>query len=227
MYKRKKYETFFDLEGLSLRYRLLTLGEYDYYTELYNNKIMHPYFLYEEIFYLCNLNTDQKFDNNLPAGCFVTAGQVIYHLSGEGNKKEKLLFDIAAVRKKHPIDSMYNHMRSVVLMAFSSYKLSDLNELTRDEFIELFVIAENYLTKTNPNFLRLDLYQIYEEQIEGKTKEEPKKEKAVYQNENAELEKQLGYWEIENAKKLYEEEQKKIAANKENLERIDRMRRQK
>lgn len=117
-------------------------------------------------------------------------------------------------------------MRSVILMAFHSYKLSDIYDLTRDEFIELFVIAENLLTKTNPNFIRLDLYQIYEEQIEDKSKK-PEVEKKVYQNENAELEKSLGYWEIENAKKLYEEEQKKIAENRANLERIDRMRKQK
>jgi hypothetical protein len=226
MNKRKKYEIHFDVEGLVLQFRLLTIGEYEYYTELYNSKKVHPYFIFEEIFNVCDLNSSTKYDNKLPAGCFVTAGETVYILSGDGNKKEKLLFDIAAVRKRNPLDSMYSHMRAVIMMAFHSYKLNDIYDLTRDEFIELFVIAENFLTKTNPNFVRLDLHQIYEEQIEGKTKE-PVVEKKVYQNENAELEKSLGYWEIENAKKLYEEEQKKIAENKANLERIDRMRKQK
>ncbi len=226
MNKRKKYEIYFDVEGLVLQFRLLTIGEYEYYTDLYNSQKMHPYFIFEEIFNTCNLNQNIKYDNNLPVGCFITAGETAYILSGDSNKKEKLLFDIASMRKKHPMDSMYSHMRSVILMAFHSYKLSDIYDLTRDEFIELFVIAENLLTKTNPNFIRLDLYQIYEEQIEGKSKK-PEVEKKVYQNENAELEKSLGYWEIENAKKLYEEEQKKIAENRANLERIDRMRKQK
>lgn len=224
---RKKYQIHFDVEGLVLQFRLLTIGEFNYYTRLYNDKTIHPYFIYEEIFDLCNLNQNENFNNNLPAGCFVTAGETIYVLSGDGNKKEKLLFDIAAVRKQYPLDSMQSHMQAVIMMAFHSYKLTDIQNLTRDEFIELFVVAENYLTKTNPNFIRLDLYQIYEEQIEGKGKEEPKKEQAVYVNENEQLEKSLGYWEIENAKKLYEEEQKKIAETQAKLEQFDRIRKQK
>ncbi len=228
MRKEKKYKIHFNIEGLDLEFRLLTLGEYEYFTEKHNDGKIHRFFIYEEIFNLCNLNKAINFNDRLPIGCFITTGETIYVLSGDGNQKEKLLFDIAAVRKKNPIDSMYSHMRAVILMAFQSYKLSDIYDLTRDEFIELFVIAENYLTKTNANFVRLDLHQIYEEQIEGKGKEsQPVREKAVYKNENEELEKSLGYWEIENAKKLYEEEQNKIAETQKKLENFDRMRKQK
>ena len=75
-------------------------------------------------------------------------------------------------------------MRAVLFMAFHSYKLADLKQLTRNELIELFVVAENALTKREPDFIRLDLEKLFngdseEETEEAKEKEGSKKKRFV------------------------------------------------
>ena len=87
---------------------------------------------------------------------------------------------------------------SVIMMSFYSYKLKDLKLMTRNELIELFVIAENMLGKTNPNYQKLDLQKIYEE---NNNVEKPKK---IFKAENEELERALGAFKIDEAEKLYQ-----------------------
>ena len=213
-----KYKMEFKAEGVTLYFRLLNIGEYNSIRKKYLTSKQHPYFIYEEIFNLCGLNTNLS--QNVPIGCIISCGEYILHLCSE-TTPDKLLFDIAAVRKENPVDSLNEHMRSVIMMVFSSYKLKELNEMTRDEFIETFVIAENIATKMNPGFQRLDLYKIYEEQIEKKEKP-PIVNDVPYQNENKELEQALGYWNLEDAKTLYEEEKKQARLSKAQLEKLDK-----
>ena len=93
----------------------------------------------------------------------VSTGELIYYLSSEGDK-DKILFDIAKYRKRNPDNSIMQYMMSVIMMSFHSYKLKDLKLMTRNELIELFVIAENMLSKTNPNYQKL-IYKKYMKKI--------------------------------------------------------------
>jgi hypothetical protein len=70
------------------------------------------------------------------------------------------------------------------------------------------------LTKTNPNYNKLDLQKIYEE---NNKVEKPKK---VFKAENSELEKALGAFKIEEAEELL----KKEKLNKDQLRKLDQRR---
>jgi len=204
-------------------FRLLTLREVEYYDRLLKGGIMLPFFVYELIFEKCFLGNHILLDNEMKVGYIISTGQLIYYLSTD-TEKDKILFDIASARLKNPIDSIYEHMRAVILMAFNSYKLSDLKQLTRNELIELFVVGENALTKREPNFIRLDLEKIFNgetEETEAPKKEAPKQKKR-FVAENAELERILGDTMIEEAEELAREEQ---TLSKADLRRLDSMRR--
>ena len=204
-------------------FRLLTLREVEYYDRLLKGGIMLPFFVYELIFEKCFLGNHILLDNEMKVGYIISTGQLIYYLSTD-TEKDKILFDIANARLKNPIDSIYEHMRAVILMAFNSYKLSDLKQLTRNELIELFVVGENALTKREPNFIRLDLEKIFNgetEETEAPKKEAPKQKKR-FVAENAELERILGDTMIEEAEELAREQQ---TLSKADLRRLDSMRR--
>ena len=115
-------------------------------------------------------------------------------------------------------------MRAVVISAIPRYTLFDIDNLSEKEFIKCFVIAENILSKTNPNFQRLDLKEIYDN-LNG-TKEE---KKPIVQKENVEqLEQALGHWKLEEARQLFEQQElekqklNKISLSKEELAALDR-----
>tara|TARA_Y100000592_G_C5399376_1_gene282313 strand:- start:195 stop:752 length:558 start_codon:yes stop_codon:yes gene_type:complete len=185
---------------------------------------MLPFFVYELIFEKCFLGNSILLDSEMKAGYIISTGHLIYYLSTDVDK-EKILFDIAGARLKNPIDSIYEHLRAVILMAFHSYKLSDLKQLTRNELIELFVVAENALTKREPNFIRLDLEKLFngdseEESEKPKKKEGSKKKRFVA--ENAELERILGDTMIEEAEELAQQER---TLSIDELRKLDSMRR--
>ena len=205
-------------------FRLLTLREVEYYDRLLKGGVMLPFFVYELIFEKCFLGNSMLLDSEMKAGYIISTGHLIYYLSTDIDI-EKILFDIAGARLKNPIDSIYEHMRAVILMAFHSYKLADLKQLTRNELIELFVVAENALTKREPNFIRLDLEKLFNGDSEEET-EEPKKKKGSKKKrfvaENAELERILGDTMIEEAEELARQE-KTLSINE--LRKLDSMRR--
>ena len=204
------------------KFRILSLRETEYFSKILEGGIEPPFFIYEEIFDACYLGRPALLRENIKAGYIISIGRLILYLSRDEDK-EKLLFDIAAIRKVNPVDSIYEHMRAVVLMAFKSYTLRDLKGLTRNEFIELFVVAENALTKSMPDFLRLDLEKIYNDSNESK-KETPKGRK-IFKAENEELERALGAFKIEEARELEREEKKQVLSKKQ-LAKLDRARRQ-
>ena len=186
-------------DDVSFKFRLLTLKEVNYYTVLLEGGFEPSFFIYEDIFSKCFLGKASFISEHLKAGYTISTGGLIYYLSSEGDK-DKILFDIAKYRKRNPEDSIIQYMISVILMSFRNYKLKELKLMTRNELIELFVVAENMLGKTNPDYKKLDLQKIYEE---NNKVEKPKK---VFKAENSELEKALGAFKIEEAEELMKKE---------------------
>lgn len=215
---KSNYEFFeIEFEMHSYVFRGLTIKESKFFNSLLKSKSIHPYYLYEQIFELIYVGNIHYLNEKTPIGHMITIGNLAYWLSLDHNQID-ILFEIAKVRKVNPVDTIYEHMRSVIFTAFKSYTFEDVENLTKNKFIELFVVAENILTKNTPNFIRLDVKKIYDD-ING-IKEEPKKETKVDSDVDKELMKQQvrelnsasGYWEKEEAeeknRKLMEEELK-------------------
>ena len=205
-------------EGLEFQFRLLSMREYRLFNKMIVGGLMPPIFIYEDIFELCFFGKVEFLPNVLPIGYIMTIGELIYHLSG-AQKSDQILFDIAEERKKNPGDTIFEHMRAVIITAIPRYTLFDIDNLTEKEFIKCFVIAENILSKVNPSFVKLDLKSIYDE-MHG-IKEEP-----IVQKENVEkLEQALGHWKVEEARQLYEAEQKKVKLSEAELDALDKAKR--
>ena len=213
---KELYNIEFD-DGIEFQFRLLSMREYRLFNKMILGGSMPPFFYYEDIFKLCSLDGVGFYPDNLPMGCIISTGELIYYLSGS-QEAVQLLVDIAEERKKNPGDSIFEHMRAVIITAIPRYTLFDIDNLTEEEFIKCFVIAENILSKMNPGFARLDLKEIYEK-LTGKKEEE----KPIVQSENVEkLEQALGHWKVEEARQLYEQEQRKVKLTDADLEALDR-----
>lgn len=208
-----------NFDNVSFTFRLLTLGEFERFNKLLNNGVIAPVFLYEEIFNLCTEN--RYLGNNLknPVGPVISTGNLIYNLSGNKEGKEFLL-DIAETRKNINPDSLFEHMRTTILSAFTSYTPRNIKSMTEKEFIETFVMAENKLSKTIQGFQRIDLKAIYDEiyNPESKTKEEKKKKEVIHNVEK--MEQEIGYWEVQEAENKFIEEEKERLA-REHLRKLD------
>jgi hypothetical protein len=200
-------------------FRLLTLGEFNRFNKLLSNRVITPFFLYEEIFNLC---TDYKYEylsKNVVAGHAISTGNLIYHLSGDKEGKD-FLFEIAQKRQELKPDSLYEHMKIIILTAFSSYTPKSILDMTEKEFIFNFVSAENKLAKTKEGFQRLDLKAIYDELYNPKPKkEDTKKEDKVVHNVEK-MEQEIGYWEVQEAEQRFlQEERQRLKA--EYLKKLD------
>jgi uncharacterized small protein (DUF1192 family) len=200
-------------------FRLLTLGEFNRFNKLLTNRVIAPFFLYEEIFNLC---TDYKYEylsKNVVAGHAISTGNLIYYLSGDKEGKD-FLFEIARKREELKPDSLYEHMKIIILTAFSSYTPKSILDMTEKEFIFNFVSAENKLAKTKEGFQRLDLKAIYDELYNpNPKKEENKKQDEVVHNVEK-MEQEIGYWEVQEAEQRFlQEERQRLKA--EYLKKLD------
>lgn len=206
--------------GIEFQFRLLSMREYKLFNKVISGGLTPPFFVFEDVFKLCFLGDASYIPDSCSVGYLITTGQLIYHLSGS-QEAVQLLVDIAEERKRNPNDSIFEHMRAVVITAIPRYTLFDIDNLTEKEFIKCFVIAENILSKMNPNFQRLDLKEIYDN-LTGKVKEE----KPIVQKENVEkLEQALGHWKVEEARQLYEQERRKVTLTEKELEALDKAKR--
>lgn len=216
---KSNYEFFeIEFEMHSYVFRGLTIKESKFFNSLLKSKSIHPYYLYEQIFELVYVGNLYYLNEKTPIGHMITIGNLAYWLSLDHNQID-ILFEIAKVRKVNPVDTIYEHMRSVIFTAFKSYKFEEIESLTKNKFIELFVVAENILTKNTPNFVRLDVKKIYDDIYgikEPEKKEEVKQESSIdkesMRQQVKELNSAAGYWEKEEAeeknRKLMEEELK-------------------
>lgn len=199
---------------LSFEFRLLKIKEFNLFNKLLVGGI-HEYLIYEEIFDICYIGNYRYLSDSIPIGYIITTGSLIYNLSG-ADSSDNFLFKIAEQRKEQNPNSLLEHMKGIIYIAFSSISPKDIDEMTENQLIKTFVSAENVLAKQNENFVRIDLKKIYDE-LNGIV-DKPKKE---YVSDNEMLEKELGYWNLQEAEnKLIQEEKQKLS--KEVLRSLDR-----
>jgi len=195
----------------SFVFRNLTIKESKIFIEIMESRSMMPLILYEEIFNLVYIGNASYLSEKTPIGYLITIGQLALKLSAE-EKQTDILFKIARVRKKNNLSTVYEHMRSVIISVFKAYKLSEIESMTQDEFVELFVVAENVMTKTTANFKRLDLKALYDS-VNAPPKKEDAKE-VVHNNidvssvasDMSTLENSVGHWEKQEAEEKYRKE---------------------
>ncbi len=196
-------------ELVSFEFKLLKIKEFNLFDKLLKGGNMPPFFIYEEIFNLCFIGNLGFLPKTLPIGYIITTGQLIHKLSG-GDSGEEFLLNIARERQRQPANSIYEHMKSVILWAFSAISLKDIENMTEKEFIRNFVTAENLLIKTKPDYKLLDLKKIHEEIFETATPEKPTTEA---RHDHQAMEQELGYWEVKEAEdKFIQEEIERIKA---------------
>lgn len=200
-------------------FRGLNLKESKYFLELINQKKLPSYYLYEQIFNLIYVGDILFLSDKLPIGHAITIGELALSLALD-ESKDDILFEIASARKKYTLDTLEMHMISVIMVAFPSYKYSELQIIDKKEFVKLFVIAENILTKTKPEYIRLDLKKIYDDLHKEEIKQTVEPEKINdqekyqepegmqhFQNDTEQLRGAVGYWEVQEAEEKVRKEE--------------------
>ena len=173
-------------------YRLLTIQEYKRLNVLRNVRPFYKWELEEEVFSYCYLGKASLLNESIPAGASISIGKLILWLSGDCDTIA-VAKDIAISRKLNPANTLHEYMRAVILSAFPSYKLEDIESWNRLEFIRKFTVSENILKKKDESYEFLDLNKI------GKS-EEKKKESTKpidFAAENAAIMKSQNRMDVE------------------------------
>ena len=164
---------------------------------------MNEWTLYDTVFDRCYLGNSSLINEDIPFGMTLTIGKFIMYLSGDCDQ-ETLTKDIFTARSIHPNNTVHEYMRAAIVMAFPTYNLEHMDVWTRSEFIRKFVIAENILSKQNPEYKMLDLSEI--KSVEEYNKEQSQKNNNVknidFARQNAQIQKAMGPWKNEEAESL-------------------------
>jgi hypothetical protein len=190
------YQTYIPEHDLVFTFRLLTLKEYEVFRKLGDGGVLPPYSLAEEVFNRCFLGDPELISGNIPAGVTISIGQLILFLSGEVDP-ETLKKEIAELRAQHEVDDITTYMQAVILEAFPTYTLSDIDSWTRNDLVRHFVLAENVLCKRDSKRQPLDLKAI-------KTRQEVERGRKTshginFEEENKAIRRAVGASDIEEA----------------------------
>lgn len=156
--------------GESFSWRLLTLKEYRIFRALRESGAVHPYLLHDQVFDRCYQGIGDLVDPLLPAGIFVAMGELIMWLSGDCAGSTQVE-DIMMARQAYPAESVHEHMKRVVLLAFPSYTLEDIEDWARPEFIRKFTISEALLVNRGIGYEPLDPKHILTPEQQAKRKQ--------------------------------------------------------
>lgn len=143
--------------GQSFTWRLLTLKEYKVFSSLRTNNILSPLEIYIKVFERCYVGEPEVISGKTPAGIFISIGQLIMWLSGDGVGNEAE--EIADARSRYPVDSVLELMKRIILLAFP-YKPEELENWTRPYLIDRFVLAEAVLINSDKGYVPLDLKNV-------------------------------------------------------------------
>lgn len=146
-------------DGLVFYWRLLTNKEYRVFKSIQHTQDLPNVLLFVKIFETCCLDFSTMKYADVPIGCLITLGEVMLYLSGDC-EAETFANDLTQMRTVHAGDSVPEHMLKVVLTAFPSYTMEDIESWDRLELIEKFVLAENSLLYRGIKIQPLDLKKV-------------------------------------------------------------------
>lgn len=198
------YQTVVPDSGVVLRYRLLSLKEYNLFKKLQMARVLNKYECSMKVFERCFLGETSLLSDNLPAGILISIGDLILWMSGDSDNIT-LADDLIRHQNMNPNTSVYSYITSAILTVMPGYTIDDLESWDRERLLRIFTIAENILEKQREGYVRLKL-----EKVDGKKKAKPK-HGIDFAAENRALSKHQNPYDIEEAEtKLSREQLKKL-----------------
>lgn len=203
------YQTIMPNGRESFRYRLLTLKEYKVHRLLIDNSILSEEDCFMKVFERCFLGQSFLLSDDLPAGILISIGRLIMWMSGDSDG-QTLIHDIERHKAMNPTTSVYAYMQAAILTAMPSYTVESLENWDREKLLKIFTISENVLEKQREGYTRLAL----EIQEPGKRKKPA--HGIDFEKENRAIRKHQNPMDIEQTEQNL---------NKEQLQKLERMRR--
>lgn len=145
--------------GHSFTWRLLTIKESKVYSSLIASKTMRDEFIYESIFNRCYVGIAEMIDLEIPVGYIWSIGKLIFELSvsrSVDREKEELFM----AREDYKGDSLFEYMKRVIWRAWSNIGYKDLENISKPEFLKMFVTAEKLLSDKDSSYQPIDLNSI-------------------------------------------------------------------
>ena len=129
-------------DGPSFMWRLLTMKEFRVFASLREQGVLSAFQVYNEVFNRCYVGEVLAINGDLPAGIFLSIGELIMYLSGDCAGQERN--EINTARASYHQVGVLEVMKRVVLMAFP-YKPDELEAWSRIKLTRRFVEAEALL----------------------------------------------------------------------------------
>ncbi len=189
-----------DESGISFRYRLLTLKEYNLFLKFRHLKLFDEYSLATKVFERCFLGHASLLSDDVPAGIIISIGKLILWLSGDCDSFT-LDADLDRHRNSNPPNTVFSYIRSVIVTVFPMYTLETIESWDREEILKKFAIAENILEKQREGYQRLKLERVDK-------KKQKTKHGINFEKENAMLRSKQNPFDIEEAERKVDQSKK-------------------
>jgi len=204
--KGNLYQTLVPKTEIVLRYRLLSIKEYNVFKTLIINGILSEEDCCMKVFDRCFLGQSFILSDDMPAGILISIGRLIMWLSGDSDN-HTLIEDIDRHRRMNPSSSVFSYMQAAILTAMPSYKIEEIENWDREKLLKVFTIAENILEKQREGYSRLEL------EINEPGKKQKPAHGIDFEKENKLLTRHQNQFDLE-------ETQNKLS--KEQLQRLER-----
>ena len=153
------YQTVVPKENTVLRYRLLSLKEYNVFRSLRASNILNEYEVAMKVFERCFLGEFGLLSENLPAGILISIGNLIMWMSGDSDNYT-LMEDLERHQRMNPNDTVFAYIQAVLATVFPVYTIEDIESWDRESLLRKFTIAENILEKQRDGYSRLKLEKV-------------------------------------------------------------------
>lgn len=141
--KYKKLYRYYAPNGIEIDYRPLSWDEYNAYIESIRNFAINEHLAEESIFEACVLNDIYVSSIDLlDAGTVLTVVNLILQQSGP-QSADNIAEDLNA--KRDEIGSITNQIISIICQAFPGYTPDDIDKMSWDRMMSVFVLAEHIL----------------------------------------------------------------------------------
>jgi hypothetical protein len=160
-------------DGQQYAWRLLSMKEYQVFAAMRANGVLHEYALYSQVFDRCYIGDAGLINGLLPAGIFISIGELIMWMSGDCTGRTDK-DDFEAMKLSYPANALSEHMKHIVYAAFPSYTIEDVEGWSRPMLLKRFFIAEQVLLKRGiQNFTPMEVKNIESPADQAKKKKKP------------------------------------------------------
>lgn len=198
-------------------WRLLSLKEYYRFNVLRSTNMFHPYFLYWKVFQKCYQGDPEFLNQNLPLGIPLSIGECIMFLSGDC-ESQTVKEELSLMREVYQAQSINEVFKRVIVLAFPTTSIEELDNYNRKALIRKFVEAEAMMqAKSGDSYKPLLLDKI----TNGEPTRDIQASPVDFRGDNLELNKQASLWDEEDVQPAVS---KPLRLSKEQLAMLDKQR---